>query len=263
VITIGESRGPSFRSEKSARELYPVGAQVPVFVDPTSPGNAALVVGVRRNTVAFLFFIGILNAVALIMLRPSIRSFAFRGEPIRYYLVEDSPQRAVLRLAHMNAPEFGLLWGGIASAALGLAVLMIPGPVLMVAAAGLGVVVIVCGLGFLRRRATLAAGRHDVGVDRGAGMMTLPPTWTESEGPTIDMAMVDRVEVRASQTRSKNNQATAEIAVHAASWDEPRVTATWMTLDEAAVIAGWLRQELQLDERDLVISVAESAAGDD
>lgn len=257
VITIGESRGPSFRSEKSALELYPVGATVPVFVDPASPSNAALVVGLQRNTVAFLFFVGLLNAVAAIMLRPSIRSFAFRGEPIRYYLVEDSPQRAVLRLAHMTAPEFGFLWGGIASAAMGVAVLLVPGPVLLAAAAGLGVVAIVCLLGFLRRRSTLAAGRHDVVVDRGSGLLTLPPKWTEAAGPTIDMAMVDRVELRASESRSKNKQATAEIAVHAAEWEEPRVTATWMTLDEAAVIANWLRQELQLDEQDLVVSAVD------
>lgn len=266
VITIGESRGPSFRSEKSALELYPVGKSVPVFVDPASPGNAALVVGLQRNTVAFLFFIGLLNAVAAIMLRPSIRSFAFRGEPIRYYLVEDSPQRAVLRLAHMTAAEFGFLWGGFASVAVGVAVLLVPGPVLTVAAAGLAVVAIGCVLGFLRRRSTLAAGRHDVVVDRGSGMVALPPTWSEASGPTIDMAMIDRVEVRASQSRSKNNQSTAEIALHAAEWEEPRVTATWMSLDEAAVIAVWLRQELQLDEQDLVVSVPEpdeSAAGGD
>lgn len=257
VITIGESSGPSFRSEKSALELYPVGTQVPVFVDPASQSNAALVVGVQRNTVAFLFFIGLLNAVAAIMLRPSIRAFAFRGEPIRYYLVEDSPQRAVLRLAHMTATEFGFLWGGFASVVMGVVVLVLPGPVLTVAAAGLAVVAIACVLGFLRRRSTLAAGRHDVVVDRGSGAVTLPPTWMEAAGPTIDMAMVDRVEVRASQTRSKNNQSTAEIALHAAEWEEPRVMATWMSLDEAAVIAGWLRQELQLDEHDLVVSVPE------
>ncbi|MBY0112734.1 MAG: DUF3592 domain-containing protein [Phycisphaerales bacterium] len=263
VITIGESRGPSFRSEKSALELYPVGTQVPVFVDPASPSNAALVVGMQRKTVAFLFFVGVLNAVAAIMLRPSIRSFAFRAEPIRYYLMEDSPQRAVLRLAQMTATEFGFLWGGIASAVVGVAMLLVPGPVLTVAAAGLAVVAFVCVLGFLRRRSTLAAGRHDVVVDRGSGLMTLPPSWTEAAGPTIDMAMVDRVEVRASQASTKNNQSTAEVAVHAAEWDEPRVTARWMTLDEAAVIAGWLRQELQLDEGDLVVSVQEEDEADE
>lgn len=259
VITIGESRGPSFRSEKAALDLYPVGKQVPVFVDPAAPANAALVVGLQDKTVAFLFMIGLFNAVALIMLRPAIRAFAFRSQPILYYLIEDGPQRAVLRLSQLSAAEFGVLWGGLASLIMGVAMLLVPWPLLPVAAAGAGVVAIITVLGFLRRRSTLAAGRHDIVVDREAGMLTLPPTWAEASGPTIDMALVDRVELRASQTQSKNKQATAEIAVHAAGWNEPRVTSTWVTLDEAAIIAAWLQKELQLEDQDPIANVGVDA----
>lgn len=257
VITIGESRGPSFRSEKAALDLYPVGKQVPVFVDPAAPANAALVVGLQSKTVAFLFMVGLFNAVALIMLRPAIRAFAFRSQPILYYLIEDGPQRAVLRLSQLSAAEFGVLWGGLASLLVGIATLMLPWPLLPVAGAGLGAVAIVTVLGFLRRRSTLAAGRHDIIVDRGAGMLTLPPSWAEATGPTIDMAMVDRVELRASQTQSKNKQATAEIAVYAAEWDVPRVTATWVTLDEAAVLANWLKNELQLEDQGPIAEISD------
>jgi hypothetical protein len=98
TIVVDESEGPSFRSESAARSAFPQGGSVPVYVDPADPTNAALVVGLQKKTIALLYFAGVLNAFALTMLRPSIRSFGVRREPICYYLIEDDASRAVLRV---------------------------------------------------------------------------------------------------------------------------------------------------------------------
>ncbi|HEX8878029.1 MAG TPA: DUF3592 domain-containing protein [Phycisphaerales bacterium] len=260
VITLGESRGPSFRSEAQALRQYPVGATVPVYYDPASPGNAALVVGVQRRTVSLLLFAGVLNALALVMLRPSIRSFACRDEPIRYYLAADEPQRAVLRATHLNAIEFGVLFAGMASGVAGVCVLALPGAPLTAGGIAAGGVALVWLLGFLRRSSTLSAGRHDVVIERDMGTVTLPSRGGESP-VAVDMAMVDRVELRATPAAkakggSGQDQSAAEVVVHVAGLDEPRTVASWITIDEAAVIASWLRQEFQLDPNDVVVSVA-------
>lgn len=260
VIAVGESRGPSFRSEAQALRQYPVGATVPVYYDPASPGNAALVVGVQRRTVSLLLFAGALNAMALVLLRPSIRSYACRDEPIRYYLAADEPQRAVLRVTHLNAIEFGVLFAGVASGIAGLCVLALPGSPRTVGAIAAGGVALVWLLGFLRRSSTLAAGRHDVVIERDTGTVTLPSRGGQSP-VKVDMAMVDRVELRATPAvkvkgGDGKDQSTAEVVVHVAELDEPRKVASWITIDEAAVIASWLRQEFQLDSDDVVVSMA-------
>lgn len=245
TIVVDDSRGPSFRSEADARRAYPQGASVPVFVDPADPKNAALVVGLQKTTIALLYFAGVLNAFAVTMLRSSVRSFAYRAEPVRYYLIEDDSNRAVLRLSHFNALEFGVLWIGLTCVAVALGVLTLPSTVPM---AWIGLVVLAGAgvLGFLWRLASLRAGRFDIVVDRVAGFVTLPPRIGQ---PAVvqDMARIDEIELRESGvSNAKSKPATADIYVHTAD-AEPRAIAKWIERGEAEVIATWLRRECALD----------------
>lgn len=245
TIVVDDSRGPSFRSEADARRAYPQGASVPVFVDPADPKNAALVVGLQKTTIALLYFAGVLNAFALTMLRSSIRAFACRTDPIRYYLIEDDANRAVLRLSHLNAVEFGLMWIGLSCVAVALGVLMLPSTV-PVAWFGVPVLAGVGVLGFLWRFLSLRAGRFDIVVDRVSGFVTFPPRVGQAS-VVHDMARVDQIELRDSGISSgKDKQPTADVYVHTAD-AAPRALAKWMERGEAEVIATWLRRECALE----------------
>jgi hypothetical protein len=245
TIVVDESEAPSFRSESAAKSAFPQGGSVPVYVDPADPTKAALVVGLQKKTIALLYFAGVLNAFALTMLRPSIRSFGVRGQPIRYYLIEDDASRAVLRLSHLNAMEFGVMWIGLASVAVGLGVLLLPSSVPM-AWIGLPVLAGVGVLGFLWRFGAHRAGRFDIVVDRASGFVTFPPGIGRA-AVVQDMALVDQIELRDSAvSNSKNKQPTADIYVHTAD-TEPRALAKWIERGEAELIATWLRRECALD----------------
>jgi hypothetical protein len=245
TIVVDESEAPSFRSESAAKSAFPQGGSVPVYVDPADPTNAALVVGLQKKTIALLYFAGVLNAFALTMLRPSIRSFGVRGEPIRYYLIEDDASRAVLRLSHLNALEFGVMWIGLASIAVGLGVLLLPSSVPM-AWIGLPILAGVGVLGFVWRFAAHRAGRFDIVVDRASGFVTFPPGIGRA-AVVQDMALVDQIELRDSTvSNSKNKQPTADIYVHTAD-TEPRALAKWIERGEAELLAKWLRRECALD----------------
>lgn len=245
TIIVDESEGPSFRSESDAKNAFQQGASIPVYVDPADPKNAALVVGLQKKTIALLYLAGVLNAFAITILRPSIRSFGARADPIRYYLAEDDPSRAVLRLSHLNAIEFGVMWIGLACGAVGVGVLALPSSLVTVWI-GLSVVLSAGLLGGLWRFAALRAGRFDIVVDRASGFLTLPPRIGQAV-IVQDMALVDEIELRDSAaSNAKNKQPTADIYMHVAD-SEPRSIVRWIERGEAELIANWLRRECDLD----------------
>lgn len=246
TVVVGDSDPPSFASETAARQASPQGASIPVYVDPVDPSNAALVVGLQKKTIALLYLAGVLNAAALTILRPSIRSFAFRAAPIRYYLIEDNVNRGVIRLSHLNAIEFAMMWMGLASAAVAIGVLVLPSTV-PVAWLGLPVLAAVGLTGTLWRLASFRSGRFDVVVDRASGFVTFPPRSGQA-AVVQDMALIDGIELRDSPVgNGKGKPATADIYVHT-SGSEPRAIAKWIDGSEAAIIVAWLRRECALEQ---------------
>lgn len=240
----------------------PVGASVPVFVDPGDSARAALRVGVQPATMRMLLFSLPFNAVLLGLIPFLFRARGYAMDPTQGWVVEDTPDRAVLRVLHMEPWTLGCLAFGVASL-VGLFAILVPNrgdpPSEQVVAAIVGSVCVGCVL-YGWRRAAVSAGRFDIEIDRRLKRVSLPRTSRSMERPSFRYEQLE-ASIEPDLDRQLNRSPTWRLHLRRAGATDG-FTAHWLERSTAKLIGRWIANECGVRLRTMPAATGEGSEAD-